>query len=91
MADLFVELSALHVLEDEDDAIVLFVDFVDVDDARVVEFDEHVDFVAGFEEERFVDFGSEDLAGVSADDFADGGLGAVLIGREVRPRTYFSS
>ena len=71
LADLVVELSSGHVVNDEDNAILFLVDLVDVDDAGVVKEDKHVDLVAGFNEERLVYFGGEGLSGVSADAFSD--------------------
>lgn len=72
LADLLVELAAGHVVEDEDDAVLLLVDLVDVHYARVVESYQHVDLVAGFDEEGLVDLGCEGLAGVAAGDLAHG-------------------
>ena len=46
------------MVEDEDDAVVLLVDLVDVDDAGVVQLDEHVDLVLGLHQEGLVYFGS---------------------------------
>jgi hypothetical protein len=87
LAYLFIQLTASHEVEDEDDAVLLLVDLVDVDDAGVIEADQHVDFVAGFDQKGLVNFGSEDLAGVSAEDLADSGLSAVWVEEWVRPRT----
>ncbi len=77
LTNLVIQLSSSHVLKDKYDAVIFFIDLVDVDDARMVQFDEHVDFVSGFEEEGLVYFSSKDLSCVSAYDFSDCGLGPV--------------
>ena len=51
LADLIVELSSSHVVNDEDYAVLLLIDLVYVDDAGVVKADKHVDLMSGFNEE----------------------------------------
>ena len=45
LADLSIKLPSFHVLKDQDDSILLFEDFVNVDDTRMVQSDQNVDFV----------------------------------------------
>lgn len=72
LADLVIEFPASHVVQDENDAVLFLVDFVDVDDAGVVEADEHVDLMPGFYKVGLVNFGCEGLSSVPANAFADG-------------------
>ena len=72
MTDLLIKFSSSHVVEYEDDAILLFVYLVDVDYAGVVETYEHINLVSGFDEKGLVYFGCEWLAGVSSYDSANG-------------------
>jgi hypothetical protein len=91
LADLVVEFPACHVVEDEDDAVLLLVDLVDVDDAGVVQPHQHFQLVTRLHQEGFVYLGGEGLASVPADDLPDGRLRAVCVQRGVRPRISFSS
>lgn len=66
LPDVIVQLSALHVLEYEDDAILLLEDFVDVDDVGVIESDQHLYLILGSEEICLVELGCKDLLAVLA-------------------------
>lgn len=91
MADLVVQLSSGHEVEDEDDAVLLLVHFVDVDDAGVVQSDKHVHLVAGLDHAGLVDLGCEDLLGISADDSPHCRLGTIYLWFGLRPKISFSS
>jgi hypothetical protein len=71
LPDLRVQLAALHILQHQYNRILLLNDLVNVDNARVVESDQHVDFVLGFEHLVLVDLDGEHLARVLADGLAD--------------------
>jgi hypothetical protein len=45
MADVVIEFAALHVLQDEDDAVLLLEDLVDVHDVGMIEPNQHFYFV----------------------------------------------
>lgn len=45
-----VQLPALHVLKDEDNAVVLFEYFIDVDDVGVVQSHQHLYLILGSKE-----------------------------------------
>ena len=63
----FVELPPSHVLQYEDNAVILLEYLIDVNDVGVVEAHQHFDFVLGRQEVGLAELGSEDLPGVFAD------------------------
>lgn len=91
LADVVVELAALHVLEDEDDAVLLLEDLVDVNDVGVVEADEHLDLVLGGEEVGLVELGREHLAAVLAHCPLHGAARPVCLLPHVRPIISYNS
>lgn len=66
LADEVIQLSALHVLQDEDDAVLLLEDLVDIDDVGVVEPHQHLHLILGRQEVGLVKLSGEDLPRVLA-------------------------
>ena len=54
LPDVVVELSALHVLQNEDNAVLLLKYLVDIDDVGVVQSHQHLHLVLGSKEVRLV-------------------------------------
>ena len=50
LPDEVIELSALHILQDKDDAVLLLEDFVDIDDIGMIEAHQHLHLILGSEE-----------------------------------------
>ena len=67
LTNVWVEFSSRHVLQYKTYCIFLLIDLVDVDDRGVVQSDEHVDLVLGFENFVVVAFDGEHLSGLFPD------------------------
>ena len=91
LADLVVQLAARHVVQDQNDAVLLLVHLIYVDDAGMVQPDQHFQLVLGLDEEGLVYLGCEYLRGISPDDLPDCGLRSVCMAVVIRPRISLSS
>ena len=61
LPQVIVELPALHVLQNQDDAVFVFEDLVDVDYVWMVEANQHFYFIFGSENVGLIEFCCEDL------------------------------
>lgn len=91
LADEVIQLSALHVLQYKDDAVLFLKHLVDIDDIGVVEAHQHLHFILGSEEVGLVELGREDLPRVFADSPLHSATGAVCVGMAVRPIISYNS
>ena len=71
LTDLSIKLPSFHVLKDQDDSILLFEDFVNVDDTRMVQSNQNVNFVLRLQNLVLVYFNSIGLPWVLPDCFSD--------------------
>lgn len=71
LADLVIELATRHIIQDKDNAVLLLIDFVDVDDAGMVQPHQHLQFVPSLHQKALIYLGCEDLRCIPADDFPD--------------------
>jgi hypothetical protein len=91
LADEVIQFSALHVLQYEYDAILLFKHLVDVDYIGVVEAHQHLYLILCSQEVRLVQLGREDLPRVFANSPLHSATGAVCIGVTLRPIISYNS
>lgn len=61
VANGIIEFAADHVLQDQSDTVFILIDIVDVDDAGVIQSNEHIYFVFGLEPLIIIDFDGEFL------------------------------
>ena len=71
LTDLSIELPSFHVLKNQNDSILLFEDFVNVDDTRMVQSNQNVNFVLRLQNFVLVYFNSIGLPWVLPDCFSD--------------------
>lgn len=71
LTDLSIELPSFHVLKNQNDSILLFEDFVNVDDTRMVQSNQNVNFVLRLQNLVLVYFNSIGLPWVLPDCFSD--------------------
>lgn len=83
LPDVIIQLSALHVLQDQNYAILLLKDLVNVDDVRVVEPHQHLYLVLSGEEISLIELGCKDLLAIFADCSFDRATRAIWVKRTV--------
>lgn len=85
LADVIIQFSALHVLQDQNNAILLLKDLVNVDNVRVVESHQHLYFILGSEKICLVELSCEDLLAIFAYRSFDCATRAIWVKECVRP------
>lgn len=91
LADLIVQLTTRHIVQNQNDAVFLLVHFKHVDYAGMVQPDQHFELMLGLDEEGLVNLGCEYLSRISPDDLPDCGLRSVCMVLVLRPSISLSS
>ena len=91
LADLIIQLTPRHVIQYQNDAVLLLVHFIHVDYAGMIQPNQHFQLMPGLDEEGLVYLGCEYLSRISPNDLPDCGLRSVCMVLVLRPSISLSS